>query len=331
MRKPLLFLACAAAAALAVPGAASAAKIGTRGVVVQRDAKAGAVVVATSNGTLKRIKMAKPNSLKMGSLVRVHGSKISVVGHARKAKLHGVVVRRSHGAFALAGNGSVLAVASTTPPAPGQQITTTVAVGASTLSDDDGEMEVEDHQAAGAEVRGTVLSQDATSLVLTVNGFPAGLTIGLGTQTIPALAVGTPVEAKVALGPDPANPSGIILTLVSLHVESGNQGEHGDHHGSFVKAEGQVTALTEAGAAGGADGSITVAGEHGDVTFIIPAGFGPSGAMVGDTVEAKGTPGATPADPATLVRLEVSNDNGDDQGDNGGSGHNGDGGSGGDD
>jgi hypothetical protein len=334
MRKlALLLVSAVAIAALAAPAAASAAKIGTRGVVVQRDARAGAIVLALGNGNLKRVKTSKPNSFKMGSLVRVRGTKMSVVGHARKAKLHGVVVRRSHGAFALAGNGSVLAVASTTPPAAGQQITTTVQVGQNQLSDDDGQVQVEDQQAPGAELRGTVLSQDAASIVLSVNGFPAGLTIGLGTQVIPVIPVGTPVEARVTLGPDPANPAGIILTLVSLHVESGG---HGDHNGSLVKAEGQVTALTEAGAAGGAPGSITIAGEHGDVTFVIPAGFGPSGAMVGDTVEAKGTAAATATDPPTLVRLEVSGgDNGGNQGDDdGGSGGNsgqGDGGSGGQD
>jgi hypothetical protein len=225
----------------------------------------------------------------------------------------------------------VLAVASTTPPPAGQQVTTTVAVGANTLSDDDGEMQVEDAHAPGAEVRGTVLSQDAASLVLTVDGFPAGLTIALGTQTIPVLPVGTPVEAHVMLAPDPANPSGIILTLVSLRVESGNQGEHGGNHGSFVKAEGQVTAVTEAGDVGGAPGSITISGEHGDVTFVIPAGFGPTGAVVGAMVEAKGTAGATATDPPTLVRLEVSGDSGG-QGDQGGdNGSEGDGGSGGHD
>ncbi len=329
MRKPALLLVSAAAAiaALALPGGAAAAT-STRGVVVQRDARAGVLVLATSNGTLKRVALAKPKRFKMGSLVQVRGAKVKLVGHARKAKLHGVVVRRGHGSFALAGNGSVLAVASTTPPPAGQQITTTVAVGANTLSDDDGEMQVEDAHAPGAEVRGTVLSQDASSLVLTVEGFPAGLTIALGTQTIPVLPVGTPVEAHVMLAPDPANPSGIILTLVSLRVETG---DHGDHNGgSFVKAEGQVTALTEAGDAGGAAGSITISGEHGDVTFVIPAGFGPTGAVVGATVEAKGAPGATATDPPTLVRLEVSGDSS--QGDQGGdNGSEGDGGSGGHD
>jgi hypothetical protein len=308
----------AAVAALAVPAMASAAPSAKRGVIVQRDTKAGVVVVATTSGSLVRVKHAKPNRLAMGSLVRVSGTRISVVGHSRTAKLRGVVVRRGRHSFALAGNGSVLAVASTSPPATGQLVSTTVQVTSNELSDDDGQLEVESDHAPSAEIRGTVLSVDATMLHLTVNGFPAGLAIVLGTYALPTLAFGTPVEARVALGPDPANAAGIVLTLVSLHVENGDQ------HGSCVKAEGQVTAVVEATAT--TAGSITVADENGDVTFVIPAGFGPTGVVVGDEVEAKGTAGATPADQPTLTRLESSGDNGgdnqnssgDDGSDNGG-------------
>jgi uncharacterized membrane protein YgcG len=335
MRYLTRIVALAAVAAFAVPAMASAAPVAKRGIVVQRDVRGGAVVLATPSGGLLRVSLAKPKSLAMGSLVRVSGTKISVLGHRGKAKVRGVVVRRSRHAFALAGNGSVLAVASTTPPTPGQVVSTTVQVTPSALSDDDGQMQVEDNQAPSAELHGTVLSQDATTLTLTVNGFPAGLPIALGTQAIPALAVGTPVEARVALGPDPSNPSGIVLTLVSLHVQNGQQGGDQGQNGNCVKAEGQVTAVVEAGAAGGAPGSITVAGEHGDVTFIIPAGFGPTGVAVGDQVEAKGTAGATPTDQPTLVRLETkggdnSSGNGNSQGDGGSGGNGGSDNSGGD-
>ena len=149
-------------AALAAPGLASAAPGGTRGVVVQRDGRAGALVIATGSGSLQRVKFAKPNRLAMGTVVRVLGSKVSVVGHTHKAKLHGVVVRRSRHSFALAGNDSVLAVASTSPPAAGEQVTTNVEVGSGQLSDNDGECHVEDDHAPAARLRGTVLSQDAT-------------------------------------------------------------------------------------------------------------------------------------------------------------------------
>ena len=125
--------------------------------------------------------LAKPNRLAMGSLVQVRGTNVSVVGHSRKAKLRGVVVRRGRHSFALAGNGSVLAVASVSPPATGQVVSTTVQVTPTALSNDDGNCQVDQDQAPSAELRGTVLSQDATTLHLTVNGFPAGLTIALGT------------------------------------------------------------------------------------------------------------------------------------------------------
>ena len=89
-----------------------------------------------------------------------------------------------------------------------------------------------------AELRGTVLSQDATTLRLERHRLPGRASRSRSArQTIPVIPLGTPVEARVTLGPDPANPAGIVLTLVSLHVEAGNQ--HGDHeHGDFVKAEG---------------------------------------------------------------------------------------------
>ena len=307
--------------ALAAPALASAAPNGTRGVVVQRDARGGAVVIATKSGSLQRVKFAKPNRLKMGTVLQVSGTKVAVVGHTHKAKLHGVVVRRSKHSFALAGNDSVLAVASTTPPAAGDQVTTTVQVGDTQLSDNDGECHVDDNSAPSARVRGTVLSQTVTTLVLAVPGFAAGLPIAIGTVPVPALPVGTAVKARVTLGPDPNNAAGIVLNLVSLRIDDGQGSEHGGQMGANVKAEGQVTAVVEATTT---PGSITIDGEHGTVTFAIPVGFGATGAMVGDEVEAWGTAGANPTDPPTLVRLEGSGGGGDHngQGQDGNSGGN---------
>jgi hypothetical protein len=314
MRTLSKILVAAAVAALAAPALASAAPsaTGTRGIVVQRDARAGVVVVATSGGSLLRVNFAKPMRLAMGTVVKVRGSKVAVVGHRHKAKLRGVVMRRHKHSFALADHGSVVAVTSPTPPAPGQAVTATVQVTPTSLDDDDGDEQVNNPQVAGAEIHGSVISQDANFLRLMVPGFPTGLAIGITGQTIPALNPGTQVEARVALGPDPNNANGVLLTLVSLHVEGKNhQGEH--QHGPFVKAEGKVMALTEAGGVGFEPGSITIAGEHGTVTFVIPAGFGATGAKVGDEVEAKGTAATTPGGQPTLVRLEASG--GDDDGD----------------
>ena len=61
-----------AVGALVAPALASAAASpsGMRGVVVQRDAKAGVVVIATRSGSLKRIAMAKPGKFAMGTCTR---------------------------------------------------------------------------------------------------------------------------------------------------------------------------------------------------------------------------------------------------------------------
>ena len=315
LSKVLVAVAFAALAAPALAGAAQTAR--THGIVVQRDAKAHVVVVATRNGTLQRIHMAKPNTLAMGTVLQVVGTKVSVVGHVHKAKLRGVVVRRHRHSFALAGNGSVLGVTSPTPPAPGEQVTATVQVTPTELDDDNGDEQVNQDQVANAEVRGTVMSQSPTELRLNVTGFPLGLAIALvSTQPIPAIPVGTPVEARVALGPD-ASGNGVVLTLVSLRLDDNGQ-NNDQQHGDFVKAEGKVMAVTEAGAL---PGSITIEDEHGLVTFIIPVGFGPTGVVVNDEVEAKGTPGPAATDQPTLVRLESKGGGGDN---NGGSGNGGD-------
>jgi hypothetical protein len=302
MRHLSRVLLAAAVAALAVPALASAAPAATNGTVVQRDARGGALVLATQNGALQRVQLSNPNRFAMGSVVQVRGSSVRVLGHSHRARVHGVVLHRGDGSYSLAADGTVLSVNSATPPPVGQQVTATVQVGPTALSCNHSHVHVDDTQAPSAEVRGTVLSQDATSLRLSVFGFASGLTIALGGQTIPTLAAGTQVEARVSLGPDPANPNGIVLTLVSLRVDDNNDGPA---HGTFVKAEGQVTAVTEAGPTGGAAGSITIAGEQGDVTFVIPAGFGATGVAVGDEVEAKGTAAATAGGQPTLVRLEA--------------------------
>jgi hypothetical protein len=317
--------------ALVAPALAGAAQTPSlRGTVVQRDAKAGVVVIATKTGKLQRIKVAAPNKLAMGTVLKVTGTKVTVVGKAHRAKLRGVVVRRHAHAFALAGNGSVLAVTSPTPPAPGQQVTATVQVTPTALDDDNGDDQVAG-QVANAEVRGTVVSQDANTLLLAVTGFPDGLSIALAGQVIPTLVPGTPVEARVTLAPVAGSPATVTLTLVSLKVED-NQNEQEHHHGGGdVRAEGTVTAVLDETGVGHDPGSITIMGEHGPVTFVIPAGFGPTGVMVGDKVEARGTAAATLDGQPTLTRLESKSansgpGNGGDDDDNGGSSGSGSGG-----
>ena len=108
----------AALAACALPALADAAPATTRGIIVQRDAATGTVVIASPSGVLHRVTVASPAHLQMGTLVRVRGSKIKVLGHARSAKVHGLVMRSSRHSYALAGNGAVVGVTTPTPPSP---------------------------------------------------------------------------------------------------------------------------------------------------------------------------------------------------------------------
>jgi hypothetical protein len=312
LSKILVAVAVGALAAPALAGAAPAAR--THGIVVQRDAKAGVVVLATKSGKLQRVHVAKPNALAMGAVLQVTGTKVSVVGRTHRAKLRGVVVKRHRHSFALAGNGSVLAVTSPTPPSPGEQVTATVQVTPTALDDDDGDEHVDRNDVARAELRGTVVSQSDTELVLATGS--GNLSITLTTPLPSLLPPKTFVEARVALAPDPSNSKAVTLTLISLHVE--NDENEGEHHGSFVKAEGQVVSVVEAGVT---TGLITISGEHGTVAFVIPIGFGPSGVKAMDEVEALGTPAVAPATQPTLVKLELKNGNsgpGDGDDDNGG-------------
>jgi hypothetical protein len=252
MRHLLRTLLVALVAALALPALAAATPPGTSGVVVQRDDRGGATVLARSGHALRRLRIVSHHRLALGTVVRIRGSRVAVLGSSTTGTVQGV-------------------------PAAGPSF----------------------------ELSGTVLAQSATQLALRVDGFPSGLAIRLGNATIPTLPVGTPVEVRVSLGPDPANPNGVVLTLAALHVE--------DHaapaQGAFdVRAEGAVTALVEPGPAGGANGSITIAGEHGIVTFTIPAGTGPTGVSVGDRVEARGSDDGSPGATPILSRLEGTHD-----------------------
>ena len=201
-----------------------------------------------------------------------------------------------------------------------------------------GDEQVNQDQVANAELRGTVVSQTATTLVLALTGFPDNLTIAVGPTTpIPVLAPQTPVKVRVALAPVAGNSAAVSLTLLSLRVDDNQNNQNNDgEHGNFVKAEGQVTGLSEATTT--ATGLITVTGEHGAVTFVIPAGFGPSGATMGAEVDALGTAAVAPATQPTLTRLEVDGNNSDsgnggndDSNDGGNSGQNSSQGSGGND
>src|SRR5947208_875633 len=93
-----------AAASAALFAASPAAAAGFQGVVV---AKSGATLAVASSSGLVRTVHGRAH---VGSIVRVSGTHVSVVGTARRARLRGVVVRRVGSTQFLAAGGSLLAV-----------------------------------------------------------------------------------------------------------------------------------------------------------------------------------------------------------------------------
>ena len=118
MRNLSRLLVLAALAALALPAMASAAPSRKRGIVVQRDARGGAVVLAMHSGNAHAGQAREAQPPRDGVARAGQRHRVSVVGHSHTAKLRGMVVRRGRHSYALAGNGSVLAVTSATPPLP---------------------------------------------------------------------------------------------------------------------------------------------------------------------------------------------------------------------
>ncbi|MHB8470846.1 MAG: DUF5666 domain-containing protein, partial [Gaiellaceae bacterium] len=139
------------------------------------------------------------------------------------------------------------------------------------------------------EAEGAVTALSATSLTVLggeqsspiVFAIPAGL-------TLPAVAVGDPVDATGTVGSDGT------VTLTSLEVKTGGEQHNQGHE---IEAEGAVTAVSA--------GSLTVQPHDGGtpIVFTVPAGFDVSAVAVGDAVTAQGTLAADGS--VTLAKLEV--------------------------
>ena len=322
MKHPLLpLILIGATASLGLADAASAATV--HGTVIKREAHAS--VIALKSGKLLTVRGA---SARLGSVVTVRGSRkrsaitalsMRVTGQAKHAKVHGIVVRRAGHRFLLADQGPSVAVMTptTTPPAPGSEVTTSVTIGAGSLEQDD-DASVDAEHADGAEFSGAVATVTPQVLTLSVNGVM--VPIQVGAIVLPTgLAQGQRVEVKVTLAQ--AAGGAITYNLVRIHVE-GIEDTSGDHHGHCAEIEAKGTLAL-------GQGTITVTtADAGTVTFTVPAGFSLAGLTDGATVEAKGSANADGT--VTLVRVELA-DSGDDNQDEGHDGHghsHGDGGSG---
>jgi len=160
------------------------------GVVVAK--QHGTLLVASANGTVQAVR----GHASIGA--RLVGGR--VVGHARRARIHGVVVKRVGATAFLASNRHVLAVRSADPtPAPtGSVVDTTVTVQPNGELEDENENEV--GQVAGSlQISATITAVGADTVTLSVNG--RSLTVALPNGlTLPASVVGQTVTFSVDVG-----------------------------------------------------------------------------------------------------------------------------------
>lgn len=197
MKRVLPAIALAAVAIAILPAAASA-KPGVRGVVVARSH--GSRLVATRSGRVVQIKSHAP----VGS--RVVGRR--VVGHASRARIHGVVVKETGARMFVASNHHLVAihksrslagVGSTSGPAPGTIVTDTVSVNGDTaqLNEDD---QGEDGQDSSSTVtiQATVVAVGTGTVTVSVNGGTVTLDLPAG-LTLPQSLVGQTVSISISI------------------------------------------------------------------------------------------------------------------------------------
>jgi uncharacterized membrane protein YgcG len=178
-RKPLIWIAALAlAAVLGLSAQASASTV--KGTVVHANKSAHTMVVAGRGGRLTSV--SSRHFARAGSKVRVSGRKLKngsvrahrlrVRGHARHARLRGLVTWSNTRGFTVAAHGASLLVhrSSSSDPAPlGAPVSTNVTI------DDHGDLdENECHQVGDMpgqmKIEGVVLSTDTTAQTITISG-----------------------------------------------------------------------------------------------------------------------------------------------------------------
>ena len=198
----LLLIAVTAATAALWPAGAGASTF--RGIVVAK--QRGTLLVASPAGLVRAVS----GRASLGSRVVVAGGRFAVVGHATKARIHGIVVRRIGTMVILSSNTHLVAVhsrarrlADTTPapaPATGSVVDTTVTISNGSLDEDD-EQEVGQTNASSLQVQALVKAVGPGTVTLDVQGqqitmnLPAGL-------TLPASIVGQTVTISLRLNDD---------------------------------------------------------------------------------------------------------------------------------
>ena len=233
-----------AAAAVAFPAAAGAGSFS--GIVVAKQVRRHALVVASHTGVV-RVVHTHHLATRVGARVTVtarrlgdgtfSATKLSVRGRAHRARIHGVVVRRLRGRVLIAAGHSVLSIRSGRlfslqddhPGAqPGDEVDETVTIDNGNLDEDQVD---EVGHTQKLELEGSIVSVTAPTttadgeIVLQVGTSTIHVVVPAGTQ-LPSLAPGQNVELKVTL-------SGTTFTLAKADEEDDNQGDdnQGDDDG----------------------------------------------------------------------------------------------------
>ena len=230
MKRVLLVLAVlgVAAAWSASAGAASPFK----GTVVAKEH--GKLVVASNAGALRAVS----GRAAVGARILMTPAGAKVLGHARVAKVRGVVIRRIGATTFIANNRHVVAVRKARLLAaadPGDVVTASVRIHDDDLDEDD--MDIVGH-ANSVVIQAQVAAVGAGTVTLLINGTQVPLSLPAG-LTLPASLVGQTVSLTVRI--DDRN---------NVEVEDENEIEHenndeddddhhdGEHHGGGDRGHG---------------------------------------------------------------------------------------------
>jgi hypothetical protein len=221
----------AAVTAAVVPAAAWAGTF--QGVVVSHQGTA--LAVAQPSGLVQTVHST--SRARVGAVVRVSGARVTVVGHARRARVHGVLVRKVGSTAFLAAGRSVLALRGTrglaavhSGPAPGTVVDATVAIGQS------GQLTTQTAttggQVSSVQVQAVVSAVGPGTVTLTVNGQPLTLQLPAG-LTLPASVIGQTFTLTLNLtGATPtATPPGQGESDDDQGDDEDDQGDDGDGGG----------------------------------------------------------------------------------------------------
>ena len=214
-----LILVTAVVAAFAFPAGAFAGTF--TGVVV---GKSGSnIAVASKSGTVRTVHTsAHP---RIGSRVRVDGAALRVLGLARHARIHAVVVKRVGGATLVAAGKSLLAIRSSgrrlssvagSGPSTGAVVNSNVDIANGQLTQQS--MQVVG-QAGSATVQAQVTAVGPGTITVLVNGQPFSIALPAGIQ-LPASLVGQFVTLNLTLAQ-----GGVTAT------EGDDQGDDNDDQG----------------------------------------------------------------------------------------------------